>query len=96
MIEMFNAYNALSEDNSLLVVTPFTNLYLIAATFSSTALHMMIVYTPFFNDIFSIYRLTSYEWGLVLAFSLPVILVDEILKVFGRIKNSRELAERLK
>jgi len=57
---------------------------------------MMIVYTPFFNDIFSIYRLTSYEWGLVLAFSLPVILVDEILKVFGRIKNSRELAERLK
>jgi len=96
MIEMFNAYNALSEDNSLLVVTPFTNLYLIAATFSSTVLHMMIVYTPFFNDIFSIYRLTSYEWGLVLAFSLPVILVDEILKVFGRIKNSRELAERLK
>lgn len=96
MIEMFNAYNALSEDNSLLVVTPFTNLYLIAATFSSTALHMMIVYTPFFNDIFSIYRLTGYEWGLVLAFALPVILVDEILKVFGRIKNSRELAERLK
>jgi Ca2+-transporting ATPase len=49
MIEMFNAYNALSEDNSLLVITPLVNPYLIAATFSSTALHMMIVYVPFFN-----------------------------------------------
>jgi Ca2+-transporting ATPase len=58
MIEMFNAYNAISEDNSLLVVTPFVNPYLIAATFSSTALHMMIVYVPFFNNVFSIHPMT--------------------------------------
>jgi Ca2+-transporting ATPase len=96
MIEMFNAYNAISEDNSLLVITPFVNPYLIAATFSSTALHMMIVYVPFFNDVFSIHAMSAHEWGLVMAFSLPVILIDEVLKFFGRIKNSRELAERLK
>ncbi len=96
MIEMFNAYNALSEDSSLLVVTPLVNPYLIAATFSSTALHMMIVYVPFFNDVFSIHALTLHEWSLVLAFALPVILVDEVLKFFGRIKNAKELAARLK
>lgn len=96
MIEMFNAYNAVSEDNSLLVVTPLVNPYLIAATFSSTLLHAMIVYVPFFNNIFSIYVMTPYEWGLVVAFAFPVILIDEVLKVFARIMNKRELEARLK
>ncbi len=96
MIEMFNAYNAVSEDNSLLVVTPLVNPYLIAATISSTLLHAMIVYVPFFNNIFSIYVMTPYEWGLVVAFAFPVILIDEILKVFARIMNKRDLEARLK
>ncbi len=93
---MFNAYNAISEDNSLLVITPFVNPYLIAATFSSTLLHVMIVYVPFFNDVFSIHAMSLHEWGLVLAFALPVILVDEVLKFFGRIQNAKELKQRLK
>ena len=96
MIEMFNAYNALSEDNSLLVVTPFVNPYLIGATVLSTAMHMMIVSIPFFNDVFSIRAMNAHEWFLVLAFALPVNLVDEMLKYYGRIKNEKELKERLK
>jgi hypothetical protein len=40
--------------------------------------------------------LTCHEWMLVLAFSIPVILIDEVLKFFGRIKNERELNLRLK
>lgn len=96
MIEMLNAYNALSEDNSLLVVTPAVNLYLVAATMSSSLLHAMIVYVPFFNDVFSIHSMTAGEWGLVMAFSLPVCLIDEILKFYGRKMNARELASRLK
>ena len=96
MIEMFNAYNAVSEDNSLLVVTPLVNPYLIAATLSSTLLHAMIVYVPFFNNIFSIYVMTPYEWGLVVAFAFPVILIDEVLKVFARMMNKRDLEARLK
>ena len=96
MIEMFNAYNAISEDGSLLVITPLVNPYLIAATVSSTLLHMMIVYVPFFNDVFSIHAMSAHEWMLVMAFSLPVILIDEMLKFVGRIKNARELDARLK
>jgi len=96
MIEMLNAYNALSEDNSLLVITPLVNPFLIGATMLSTLMHMMIVYIPFFNDVFSIHSMTAHEWGLVMAFSLPVLLVDEVLKFFGRIKNKKDLAQRLK
>ncbi len=91
MIEMFNAYNAISEDGSLLTVTPFVNPYLIAATLSSTLLHAMIVYVPFFNEIFSIHSMTFKEWLLVVAFAFPVILIDEVLKFFGRIMKNNEL-----
>jgi len=96
VIEMLNALNAISEDNSLLTMTPFVNPYLILAIFGSISLHYMIVYVPFFNKIFSITNLDMHEWIMVFAFSFPVIIVDEILKFFGRMRNNQELAARLK
>ena len=91
VIEMLNALNAISEDTSVLVMTPFVNPYLILAIFVSIASHCVIVYIPFVAQIFSIHAMNLHEWGLVFAFSSPVIVVDEILKFFGRIKNEREL-----
>ena len=93
---LINAYNAISQDQSLLTMTPFVNPFLIAATFSSTMLHNMILYVPFFNQVFSIAPLTLQEWGLVIVFAFPVIILDEILKVFGRMRNASALANRLK
>jgi len=94
-IEMLNALNALSEDNSLLVMPPWINPYLILAIVASIGIHCVIVYVPFFNEVFSITTLTQYEWGAVFAFSAPVIVVDEVLKFFGRIANQRDLDARL-
>ena len=83
-IEMFNALNALSEDGSLLQMPPWVNPYLIVAMFVSFGLHFMILYVPFFADVFSITPLSVNEWLLVLLFSTPVLLVDEVLKFVGR------------
>lgn len=95
VIEMLNALNAISEDNSLVTMNPFVNIYLLLAISWSILLHMMIVYVPFMAKIFSIYSLNAHEWMLIFAFSSPVILVDEILKVFGRYLNAQELRERM-
>jgi len=95
VIEMLNALNAISEDNSLLEQSPFINPWLLAAVSSSILLHCMILYVPLFATIFSIAPLTLHEWGLVMAFSSPVLLIDEILKVFSRAFNAAELRERL-
>ena len=92
---MLNALNALSEDNSLLVMPPWINLWLILAIIGSILSHMFILYVPFMNTIFGIAPLNYTEWMLVLAFSFPVILIDEVLKFFGRIMNEKELRERL-
>jgi len=37
--------------------------------------------------------LTVHDWKLVMAFSFPVIIIDEILKVFGRMFNSTAAAK---
>lgn len=54
MVEMFNALNALSENNSLLVVRPTSNVWLLAAIAFSLLLHFIIMYVPFFANIFGI------------------------------------------
>ena len=41
-------------------------------------LHCMILYIPMFNPIFSIAPLTMNDWILVLAFSAPIIVIDEV------------------
>ena len=88
---MLNALNALSEDNSLLVIPPWVNLWLLLAIVASIGSHMFILSVPLMNQIFGIVPLNQKEWILVLAFSFPVILIDEVLKFFGRIMNAREL-----
>jgi len=96
LIEMLNAFNAISEDHSLLVMTPFVNPYLFAATAVSMGLHFVIVYVPVLAQIFSITALNMHEWWLVFAFSFPVIIIDEILKMYGRHLQRNELAQRLR
>ena len=83
-IEMFNAANALSEDNSLVTVPVWTNPWLLAAMAVSFGLHFLILYVPVLADVFSIVPLSFNEWLLVLAYSLPVVLIDEVLKYIGR------------
>jgi len=44
--------------------------------------------------IFHIVALTFDDWMLVLAFSFPVILIDEVLKCIGRFRNESERKAR--
>ena len=95
-IEMFNALNALSEDGSLLQMPPWKNPWLLLAMAVSFGLHFVILYVPVLAQVFSIVPLTWNDWMVVLAFSFPVILIDEILKAVGRALNRAELAKRMK
>lgn len=48
-VEMFNAMNSLSENESLLVLPVWKNPFLVAAIALSMGLHFMILYVPFFT-----------------------------------------------
>jgi Ca2+-transporting ATPase len=73
---------------------PWVNPYLLLAMVVSFGLHFVILYVPALAAIFSIVPLSFEEWLLVLLFSAPVVLLDEILKVFGRAFNAAELKKR--
>lgn len=89
IIEMCNALNAISEEQSLLKTGIFGNGWLILAIFSSIGLHFVLIHVGFLGDIFGVVPLTLDEWKIVILFSLPVILIDEILKIFARIRSAR-------
>merc|ERR1712088_868946 len=83
-IEMCNAVNSLSENQSLAVMPPWINPFLLGAMSLSFALHFMILYVDFLAVVFQITSLTFAQWMVVMKFSLPVILLDELLKYVAR------------
>lgn len=87
MIEMLNALNALSEDSSILSMGLFCNPLLLLAIAGSLAFHCLILYIPLFASIFNTVPLNYNDWLLVMAFSSPVILLDELLKALSRFMN---------
>ena len=89
-IEMFNALNALSENQSLLTVTPLSNLYVVLACVLSFLLHITIVYVPFLAGIFHVAPLNAEEWLHVLYLSVPILLLDELLKAVSRYTTGTE------
>ena len=88
IIEMFNAMNAISDESSLLKMPPWRNQWLILAITSSVTVHCVILYVPFFNRIFGIVPLDLSEWILVMIFSFPVVILDELIKFYVRSVSS--------
>ncbi|XP_042010524.1 calcium-transporting ATPase 3, endoplasmic reticulum-type-like [Salvia splendens] len=84
VVEMFNALNNLSENQSLLVIPPWSNLWLLGSILLTMLLHALILYVAPLSALFSVAPLSWSEWTVVLYLSVPVIIIDEILKFFSR------------
>lgn len=84
VVEMFNALNNLSENQSLLVIPPWSNLWLVGSIVLTMLLHILILYVRPLSVLFSVTPLSWADWMAVLYLSLPVIIIDEILKFFSR------------
>eukprot|EP00621_Florenciella_sp_RCC1693_P001339 CAMPEP_0182542712 /NCGR_PEP_ID=MMETSP1323-20130603/30567_1 /TAXON_ID=236787 /ORGANISM="Florenciella parvula, Strain RCC1693" /LENGTH=214 /DNA_ID=CAMNT_0024753585 /DNA_START=18 /DNA_END=662 /DNA_ORIENTATION=- len=83
-MEMLKALSAVSVNSSLFTVPPWKNPYLLAGVAAPFALHLMVVQVPSFAQVFSLTTLTKRDWKKVLACSLPILLLEEILKAIGR------------
>jgi Ca2+ transporting ATPase len=83
-IEMLNAMNSLSENQSLIAMPPWTNMWLVGSMCLSFALHFVILYVDVLSGVFQVTPLSPDEWITVMKFSIPVILLDETLKFVAR------------
>eukprot|EP01083_Nonionella_stella_P075869 206453_1 len=95
-IEMFNTFNALSENQSLMVTPPWDNIWVVLAVILSMGLHCVILYFPMMNDVFSTAPLNYAEWQAVILISFPVILMDELFKFITRTYNNANRVTRFK
>ncbi|KAK4859213.1 hypothetical protein QYF36_001528 [Acer negundo] len=84
VVEMFNALNNLSENQSLLVIPPWSNLWLVASIVLTMILHILILYVRPLSILFSVTPLSWADWTVILYLSFPVIIIDEVLKFFSR------------
>ncbi|EEF52265.1 cation-transporting atpase, putative [Ricinus communis] len=87
VVEMFNALNNLSENQSLFIIPPWSNLWLVASIILTMIFHMLILYVHPLSILFSVTPLSWEDWTVVLYLSFPVIIIDEILKFFSRNAN---------
>ncbi|XP_041092710.1 sarcoplasmic/endoplasmic reticulum calcium ATPase 1 isoform X1 [Polyodon spathula] len=83
-IEMCNALNSLSENQSLLRMPPWVNCWLLGSICLSMSLHFLILYVDPLPMIFKLTDLSLTQWIVVLKISLPVIGLDELLKFVAR------------
>lgn len=91
IIELLNALNSVSENQSLFSMPPWKNMYLIGADLLSLFLHLVILYVPFMARLFQLQPLNCDEWIAVLWLSFPVIIIDELLKLFSRLTSNTKV-----
>ncbi|KAI4822608.1 hypothetical protein KUCAC02_008140 [Chaenocephalus aceratus] len=68
---MCNALNSLSENQSLVRMPPWSNLWLVGAMTLSMSLHFMIIYVDPLPMIFKLTHLNVEQWLMVLKLSFP-------------------------
>ncbi|KAK3000504.1 hypothetical protein RJ639_022312 [Escallonia herrerae] len=93
VVEMFNALNNLSENQSLLVIPPWSNIWLVGSIIVTMLLHILILYVQPLSVLFSVTPLSWAEWTVVLNLSFPVIIIDEVLKFFSRDRHGNTHAK---
>merc|ERR1712226_1053958 len=93
-IEMLNALNSVSENQSLFVMPPTQNYLLCGAIALSMSLHFFILYVDPMPMIFNICPLSLSEWVVVMKISLPVLIADEAMKYIAREYIEKEPSEK--
>jgi len=90
--ELLKALSTVSVDSSLLKIGPQRNPILVLGVLVPFVIHLGILYSGSFGfasiaDSFGVVPLNVDQWMSVLLWSLPIVLVDEALKAYGRSRN---------
>lgn len=92
VFQWFNAWNCRSDSKSIFQLNPFSNMFLVGATFAVVILQILAVYTPVLQKILHTVPLESSDWLVIIPVALSIVVVEEIRKLFVRIKTSRASA----
>ena len=87
--QLFFSLNMRSTKKSIFSVGLFTNKYLIASIVFGILVQFAVITIPFLASVFKVYALTLNDWILVILISLVPLVINEILKIFLRMKKDK-------
>ena len=79
--QWFSAFNARSEEHTVLKLGLFRNRYLLACIALAVALQMAVVYTPFLQKAFGTVALSAWDWAVIFGAGGALFLIEELRKV---------------
>ncbi len=85
--QLIFVFECRSEYKSIIRINPFTNIPLILAVLCSLGLLLMVIYVPFFQEIFQTVPLNKIEWVIVV-FSSTIWTVFSVFTLGKRRKGS--------
>ncbi|MGL5381124.1 cation-translocating P-type ATPase [Clostridium sp.] len=88
--QLFFSLAMRSETKSLFEVGIFKNKWLILSILFGISIQFALISIPFTASIFKVYALSLKDWGLVLGISLIPFVVNEIVKIFFRLKDNNK------
>lgn len=90
LFETVNALNFRSLHYPLTKTGLLTNPWLMAALAGVVALQVAVVYHPWFQAFLSTVPLTAFDWLVLAAISVPILVAGEVWKILGLAKRERE------
>jgi len=85
--QLFYSLSMRNETKSLFQVGVFKNKWLIGSIVLGIGLQFIIITVPVLASTFKVYALTLSDWGIVFLLSLVPFIINEIIKVFFRMKD---------
>lgn len=87
VFQWFNAWNCRDEEASLFTSNPLTNKYLIAATGTIVALHLIAVYAPFMQIFLKTVSLSLNDWIWIVGVAFTIVITEETRKLIHRVTH---------
>ena len=82
--QLFYSLTMRNATKSIFQIGLFSNRYLIGAIIVGIILQIGVISIPFLAQAFKVHGLSVNDWGIVMAFALIPLLVNEIIKMFMR------------
>ncbi|MGL4176566.1 MAG: calcium-translocating P-type ATPase, PMCA-type [Dermatophilaceae bacterium] len=92
LFQLFNVLNARVERETVFSRHLFTNRWLWAALGTVSVLQIAAVHTPWGQAIFDTVALSAGQWALCLAIAASVLVVEELVRLVGRLRSERASA----
>ncbi len=86
-MQNFHAFNCRSEVTSAFKVPISRNFILVFGILIAQGIHILSLQLPFMQDVLRVEPVSFTQWGLILLFAIPMIIVMEMFKLVSKPKS---------